>query len=506
MKKIVGFFAMALALVACSQMNEIQMQPEENEIKDGIVINAVLAPKEAVTKAVVDNGDNTLTTTWAVNEHIAIVYEPTVGNYQVADATITSVDGSGAAHITFTVASGTPDDAPCSIVYPYSAAQAANPAVKDVATLIGAQNGTLNANLDVRVGKGLIKTATPSLNVTTQPLPQFAIFKFGLWNVINSTAVNVNSLTISLDGKNYIITPGSPTNVLYAALPEAYGNDITFTAEGSDSKTYKRSRTGTTFSAGNFYQSNIMLYKNGSEQSEAFDTKTPDQKVYESSHFTITGTACDKDGLFIDKNGGENHSITITAKSGEIISRVEFHCGEGEPFASYTTVTRGTVHWANGKEYGSIEGIYANSFMIQSNYNGGEECVQLNHIVVYYMPAPAMESINTTNEKISYETTHFNIIGSKCDGDGLRVDAKGGQNTITITAKSGATIAKVAFHSTYGKQVAANTNSSYGKVIWDPSDNDGYISGVNATQVEITNTNTSIFVQFDHIDVFYYTE
>ncbi len=505
MKKIVGFFAMALALVACSQMNEIQMQPEGNEIKDGIVINAVLAPKDAVTKAVAEDG-NKIVVSWAVNEHIAIVYEPTVGNYQVADATITSVDGSGAAHITFTVASGTPDDAPCSIVYPYSAAQAANPAVKDVATLIGAQNGTLNANLDVRVGKGLIKTATPSLNVTTQPLPQFAIFKFGLWNVINSTAVNVNSLTISLDGKNYVITPGSPTNVLYAALPEAYGNDITFTAEGSDSKTYKRSRTGATFSAGNFYQSNIMLYKNGSEQSEAFDTKTPDQKVYESSHFTITGTACDKDGLFIDKNGGENHSITITAKSGEIISRVEFHCGEGEPFASYTTVTRGTVHWANGKEYGSIEGIYANSFMIQSNYDGGEECVQLNHIVVYYMPAPAMESINT-NGSTSYETAHFIISGSKCDGDGLRVDANGGQNTITITAKSSnVTIAKVVFHCTTGKPAAVNTNSSYGKVIWDPSDDDGSITGVNSTQVEITNTNTSIFVQFNHIDVFYYTE
>ena len=510
MKKIVGFFAMALALVACSQMNEIQMQPEGNEIKDGIVINAVLAPKDAVTKAVAEDG-NKIVVSWAVNEHIAIVYEPTVGNYQVADATITSVDGSGAAHITFTVASGTPDDAPCSIVYPYSAAQAANPAVKDVATLIGAQKGTLNANLDVRVGKGLIKTATPSLNVTTQPLPQFAIFKFSVFNLASGYGINMTSFTITLDSKDYVITPASPTNEVYAALPPATNEDITFTAVESGPKTYSRSRTQVSFDAGNFYQSSIKLYKAGDEKSVSFDTEY-DVYTYLKDGIQMVGTEAQTVGLRIS----EGDKITISSTGGQIITRIEFQSGwdPGMKYADLTNSTAGTVYWVNNEEYGSIEGINSPSFVLS---NSGYEChVFIKHIVVYYLPAPSSESFNTSfGSKTTYDGgTHFTITGTAAYNYGTDIDPHWGlridnhlsaNNSITITSKNGERIARVDFHCPSGAALATDTHSAPGTVVWKYNEANGAINGINATSVTITNS-SDYMVVLDHFDVYYYTE
>lgn len=104
--------------------------------------------------------DEGIETKWAVNEHIAVLYEVSSTKY-VADAEITAVDGSGTATITFTVDGGTTNDTPCTLVYPLSAAKDDHTGVKDAATLLAAQVGTLSANLDVRVGAGTIQTTTP---------------------------------------------------------------------------------------------------------------------------------------------------------------------------------------------------------------------------------------------------------------------------------------------------------------------------------------------------------
>ena len=246
---------MLLALSACNKV-ETEIQPVSGE--EGITITATLAPKGANTKAVADGGDK-ITVTWAVNEHIAILY--TKDGNQVADATITAVDGSGAATISFTVVEGTADDTPCTLVYPLSAAKDDHTGVKDAATLLAAQDGTLNANLDVRVGEGTIQTTTPGLTVTTQPEPQYAIFKFTTKNSDGSATINVTSLTVTIGAQDYVITPASATSELFAALPAISGEAVTFTATGSDSKTYTASKASVTFAAGKYYQSNIKMTK-----------------------------------------------------------------------------------------------------------------------------------------------------------------------------------------------------------------------------------------------------
>ena len=260
MRKVFGMIALLLALAACNKAEtDIPTEkPEARAAVDGITITATLAPKTAPTKAV-SEGTNTVVATWAENEKIAILYEVSETKY-VAQANVDAVDGeSGFATISFTVETGTPDNTSCTLVYPASAAKDDHTGVKDAATLLAAQDGTLNASLDVRVGVGTIQTTTPSLTVTTQPEPQFAIFKFTTKNKNGTASISVKPLTITIGTQSYVITPASATSTLYAALPAISSQTVSFSAIGSDSRTYEVAYPSISFSVGNFYQSVLKM-------------------------------------------------------------------------------------------------------------------------------------------------------------------------------------------------------------------------------------------------------
>ena len=204
------------------------------------------------------------TMTWAVGEHIAILYE-VGGTKKVADAEITAVDGTtGTATIQFTVEEGTPDNTPCTLVYPYDAAKDDHTGVKDAATLLAAQDGTLSANLDVRVGAGTIQTTTPGLTVTTQPEAQFAIFKFTTQSKPDQSSAlqntSVTELTVTIGAQDYVITPASATSTLYAALPAVSSQAVSFTATDG-SNLYAASKASVSFDAAKYYQSTVKMGK-----------------------------------------------------------------------------------------------------------------------------------------------------------------------------------------------------------------------------------------------------
>ena len=266
MKTTKLFFMAALALMtaACSNDDNEILTPEQPQKAEGITITAQLAPKTngATTRAVEDK-TTYIETKWAVGEHIAILYTKDATKY-AADATITAVDGDGAATITFTVEAGTPDNTACTLVYPYSAAKDDHTGVKDAATLLAAQDGTLSANLDVRVGEGTIQTTTPGLTVTTQPAAQFAIFKFTTQSVPSAGGslqnTNVTKLTVTIGAQDYVITPASATSTLYAALPAVSGQTVSFTATDG-SNLYAASKASVSFDAAKYYQSTVKMGK-----------------------------------------------------------------------------------------------------------------------------------------------------------------------------------------------------------------------------------------------------
>jgi len=254
MKKILGFVAMVLAIAACNTMEIDHPSIENNGM---ITITAQLAPKTALTKTISDQ-TTYIKADWAENEHLAILYEVS-GTKYTADAKITAVDGSGTATISFSVESGTPNNTACTIVYPLDAAKDDHSGVKTAGVLLASQDGTLNANLDVRVGAGTIQTATPSLTVTTQPVPQFAIFKFTTKNETGSATISVKPLAVSIGTLDYIVTPSTATSELYVALPAVSSENVRFSAIcSSDSKMYTCSKS-VTFTAGNYYQSTLKM-------------------------------------------------------------------------------------------------------------------------------------------------------------------------------------------------------------------------------------------------------
>ena len=264
MKKLFGMLATALAIVACNKINEIDVLPiapdVPSEINEGITITARLEPKNPVTRALAEGVDE-ITVTWALDEDIAILYEVSSVK-KMAQATVTAVDGeTGAATITFIVDGGTVDDTPCTLVYPASAAKADHSGVNSYANLLASQDGTLNANLDVRVGEGTIQVTTPDLTVTTKLTAQYSIFKFSL-TTDGSTPINAKGFVIRDDGDNLItsVSPEAPASSLFVAIPaKAAGAGFKFVASDGTKKYTKSISLVRATKSGMYYQTPLNM-------------------------------------------------------------------------------------------------------------------------------------------------------------------------------------------------------------------------------------------------------
>lgn len=259
MKTIKYFTMAALALLmttACSN-DDNDMSSAEPQQAQGITITAQLAPKEGgVTRAVYDDMHGTLVATWAEGEDIAIIYDG-----KQAIATVKAVAGDGSATIEFEVAGGTANNTPCTLVYPASATDN-DYKLKSYYKLFAMQTGTLTADLDVRVGSGTIQTTTPGLTVTTQPQPQFSIFKLVTTDVSCTDYLNTVTLSFSDDQGNVITTatqPGKPYDTFYVALPPLTAGVYWFTAISAGKPYIARVTVGSATVAGKFYASTVKM-------------------------------------------------------------------------------------------------------------------------------------------------------------------------------------------------------------------------------------------------------
>ena len=250
--------ALALTFAACSNEDDVLTQ-QPAEANGPITITAQLAPKNGGATRAVSDGGSSIVVNWAVDEHIAILYTKDETKYE-ADARITAVDGTtGVATITFSVEGGTPDNTDCTIIYPKAAAKDDHTGVKDAAEWLAQQDGTLNANLDVRVGEGKIQVTTPGLDVTTQPAAQYAIFKLTLKNSDASADLPATRLCVITGGATYTVAPASAVSELYVALPAITSSAISFYAVNGANPLYLASKSSVTFSSGYFYTSTVKM-------------------------------------------------------------------------------------------------------------------------------------------------------------------------------------------------------------------------------------------------------
>ena len=120
-----------------------------------------------------------------------------------------------------------------------------------------------------------------------------------------------------------------------------------------------------------------------------------------------------------------------------------------------------------------------------------------------YTPAvEASESIATTSQENTYSSITFNgdhfTISSPwgADGDGIKIPSEGTGNFATISSLNGEIITKVEFTKGFGS--IDRLRSEVGTVTY--SGNVGTVSGVNATSLDVTATNT---LQINQVKVYY---
>ena len=255
MKKVFGIAALLLALVACNKI-EIQDQPIDNA--DGIPFSATVSlANNAATKALTENG-STITASWAVGETVALIH-----NGVSDEMTVSSVSG-GSATITGTITGSPANGDAVTIIYPSSAADGTTGNIK--ADLLYTQNGLLTGegsiseNFDARKGEGTLKVdGTATLSGSVSLTNQFAIFKFTVKNYNGSAAISAKPLTITIGTQDYVITPASATDVLYAALPAVSGENVSFDATDGSDRTYTCAKLSVSFEAGKYYQSTLKM-------------------------------------------------------------------------------------------------------------------------------------------------------------------------------------------------------------------------------------------------------
>lgn len=330
--------ALAFLMTACSNdIDEPQAQQQPANSDGMITITAKLAPKsEAGTRAVApgtdSNGKDIIKVKWAVDEHLAILYEVNSTKYE-ADARISYVDANtGIATIEFSVQAGTADDTPCTIVYPLAAAKDDYSGVKDAATLLATQDGTLKDDLDVRVGAGTIIATTPNLIVTTQPAAQFAIHKFTIQD-LSAADKTATEFKVSDASGNVIatVTPGSATGTLYVALPVMAAGTYWFNAT-IDTKAYvAKATTTTTTTAGTYYQSTVKMATLG-------NVIASDGKFYVNNEATPNGNTAVAMIAYVG-NDAETSAGNTAYKHGLALALTDANSGNKAAWCSQTSAT-----------------------------------------------------------------------------------------------------------------------------------------------------------------------
>ena len=249
MKKIFTILIVGVTLIACAR--EVLPEPEEELLGAKTYTMTVEANKGAddITKALTLAGSD-INFTWTEGDAVTVY---NVSRSEVLGGTLTAQSAGASTTLKGTLNGtiGNGDKLQLKFQSPSYASQ----------------TGTLEyiaANCDYAVATVSVTDAsTPSITTTAASFTnQQAIVKFTLKEKVDGDpAINAGVLTVSDGVHTYTITPASPTNTLYVAIPGFASSTVTLAAAvGSDLYTYERS--GVTFANSQYYQINVRMSKN----------------------------------------------------------------------------------------------------------------------------------------------------------------------------------------------------------------------------------------------------
>ena len=260
MKTTKLFFMAALALMtaACSNDdNDLAQQPAEQAANGEITITATVSSDEGATTRALSIDGSDIASTWETTDEFAILFNDGSNNVK-RTATVQSINGSNVT-ITFTIPESLASNTACTIVYPASAANAANTGA-DVATALATQDGTIENCPEVRVGTATIDKDNHSLSDVTKLTAQNAIFKFTLQD-LSATAKSATEFKVS-DGSGNVmttVTPGSASGELYVALPVMVAGTYWFNATIGSKPYIAKATTAAATVAGKYYQTTVKM-------------------------------------------------------------------------------------------------------------------------------------------------------------------------------------------------------------------------------------------------------
>lgn len=249
------------AMTAGCSSNDLTAETPQPVNNGTVVMKTTISLSEsASTRALTEAGVKT----FAVDDKIAVIYKNTAGETVKAEsAALQAIDLHDAAKTaSFSVALTNPEPSTAvRYIYPASMAKdvandatiTSDDATIDYTGLLSSQNGdltTLGTNYDLAVYDGNLNgTNLPGSATLTNPL---AICGFTLTDGGSDITNTVNSLTVSDGTNSYAVTPTSALSTIYVAMKPTSGN-IAFTAATTASKTYFKTATSKTLTAGTLY-------------------------------------------------------------------------------------------------------------------------------------------------------------------------------------------------------------------------------------------------------------
>ena len=312
--RILSLAVLALTMAACSNDMEqpAAIQTAPGNAGEGIPFSATISTGSATTRALTEE-KGIISSTWAKDEQVALIHNDVVDVMTAGEP-----DENGNVTITGTLSVTPEDNDDVTVVYPASAVDKDEKAVKP--SLLTTQDGTLTTiatslNLRQSDGAKLIVGKTATLNGTVTLANQIAIVKFSLSDGNNALAAKQFVIKDGSDNVLTTVTPLTPASDLYVAMaPATNAAAFKFEATVGDF-TYTYEKSGVTLEASTYYQSPIKMTISKKAGEISFATTSISKTFGDPSFFnepTITG-----DGT-VTYSSSDTKVAEVNATTGEV--------------------------------------------------------------------------------------------------------------------------------------------------------------------------------------------
>ena len=348
MKTTKHFVMVALALMTAA-CNKVDIKLDQQPANDEITITATIDANDgAITRALSIDGSN-IASTWEASDQFAILFNDGSSDIKRV-ATVDKIDGTTVT-ITFTIPSSLASNTACTIVYPASAANAANTGA-DVATALTTQDGTIGNCPEVRVGTATIDKENHNLTSVTKLAAQNTIFKF---TVQDLSAVDKTATEFKVsDGSGTVlttVTPAPATGTLYVALPEMAAGTYWFTATIDDKAYVAKATTAAATTAGKYYQTKVKMATCG-------NVIASDGKFYVNNAATPGGNTALAMITYVGDETAEaspyNHGLALALSDANSGSECAWTTSSGSTIHTYTT-SSSTFASESGLQYNATQ-------------------------------------------------------------------------------------------------------------------------------------------------------